>query len=128
MWGFFCRTGVVSVSDVFTLPLTHVSPTRFLSQAIDKHGFTPLICACYESNAACVEVLLEKVGTLHLHLHTEEASCPSPAAACVCVRDCADEVTYRTKGSFNSAVWRPCWNVHTASHIIAALHLFCGCY
>ncbi|XP_034529661.1 myotrophin [Notolabrus celidotus] len=28
--------------------------------ATDKHGFTPLICACYESNVACVKVLLEK--------------------------------------------------------------------
>uniref|UniRef100_UPI0037E81A57 myotrophin n=1 Tax=Semicossyphus pulcher TaxID=241346 RepID=UPI0037E81A57 len=28
--------------------------------AIDKHGYTPLICACYEGNVDCVKILLEK--------------------------------------------------------------------
>lgn len=37
--------------------------TAFLSlQATDKHGLTPLICACLENHVACVKLLLEKVG------------------------------------------------------------------
>ncbi|XP_074553826.1 myotrophin [Halichoeres trimaculatus] len=28
--------------------------------AIDRHGFTPLLCACYESSVNCVKLLLEK--------------------------------------------------------------------
>lgn len=35
-------------------------------QVVDKHGFTPLICACYESHCACVKLLLAKVGALFL--------------------------------------------------------------
>lgn len=27
---------------------------------VDNNGFTPLICACYESHSACVKLLLEK--------------------------------------------------------------------
>lgn len=34
------------------------------TQVVDNNGFTPLICACYESHSACVKLLLEKVGAL----------------------------------------------------------------
>lgn len=33
-----------------------------LPQATDKHGLTPLICACLENHVAGVKLLLEKVG------------------------------------------------------------------
>lgn len=36
--------------------------TLVFVQATDKHGLTPLICACLENHVACVKLLLEKVG------------------------------------------------------------------
>lgn len=47
-----------------TLPPSYSEEiTLFLFlQATDKHGLTPLICACLENHVACVKLLLEKVG------------------------------------------------------------------
>lgn len=55
--------------------------TLVFVQATDKHGMTPLVCACYENQVACVKLLLEKVGVVLAHLATS-----------------ADELTRRTKG------------------------------
>lgn len=38
--------------------------TLVFVQATDKHGLTPLICACLENHVACVKLLLEKVGVV----------------------------------------------------------------
>lgn len=52
---------IYSKTSVF-LPLMPFLPLPL--QAVDKHGLTPLLSACYENHVSCAKVLLEKVGTL----------------------------------------------------------------
>lgn len=68
---FLISTGAdVNVRDAAALPLVEIIELyRYVTfvvfvQATDKHGLTPLICACLENHVACVKLLLEKVGAL----------------------------------------------------------------
>lgn len=68
---FLISTGAdVNVRDAAALTLVEmIELYRYVTfvvfvQATDKHGLTPLICACLENHVACVKLLLEKVGAL----------------------------------------------------------------
>lgn len=50
-----------------------------LPQAPDKHGFTPLMTACFEGHLSCVKLLLEKVGALIAFMY---------AYAGICTKEC----------------------------------------
>ncbi|XP_005740927.1 myotrophin [Pundamilia nyererei] len=41
--------------------------------APDKHGFTPLMTACFEGHLSCVKLLLEKVGALIAFMYASTA-------------------------------------------------------
>uniref|UniRef100_A0A3B4GQI2 Myotrophin-like n=1 Tax=Pundamilia nyererei TaxID=303518 RepID=A0A3B4GQI2_9CICH len=43
--------------------------------APDKHGFTPLMTACFEGHLSCVKLLLEKVGALIAFMYAYVSIC-----------------------------------------------------
>lgn len=110
-----------------------------LPQAPDKHGFTPLMSACFEGHVSCVKLLLEKVGTViwaFIHVCTKKCTgvfhplvhadvSEVPCEPCECWWGNSLD-----KKPFNAFLWRLCWNVHRASHTIAVVHLLflCLCF
>lgn len=70
----------------FPVISSHLKLPFSLTQVVDNHGFTPLICACFESHSDCVKLLLAEVGCLvSIRLRSSHAPDARHPSALVCV-------------------------------------------